>query len=1090
MYFIIILSTFAIGQNSFLNDIILIKFKSDVHFEIFYNTKGEYSIAQTGINEVDELNYSYNCTKMERLFIGSNEVLKLWYIFYINNTNALTAKQEYQNLSKYISCVDLVGICTVGYEPNDPLFNQINHKAFYDSKIPQAWDIEQGNSNLRIGIIDCGLDWDHPDISLDNIWQNLGEDSNHNGYTIYIDENGKKQFDAGDLNAVDDDNNGRTDDLAGYNFYNYNYNFFSPYPADIHGLNMFGTIAATANNEEGAAGSSYNSKIIHCKVGVSGLIDWIWPQAVQYLTDQSVDVISMSFFNDGYSQATQDVINYAYQNGSILVACAGFTSSCPLNLTTYPFGYDNVIGVGALEDDATHMRLDSRVSSKIDLLGSRTATYPSILDDQYSYGGSMHSSGTTAMTAGIVSLLKAHYPTWTNDQIVNQLFITAVNKEDYNKTNSCNFDFTSLIGHGLVDAHYALTFNGTINRDLIWNKDLKIYHNIVLQQGKTLTIRDGTNLEFQSGKTFNIYGNLVIEGDLTINQDIIINSGGSIVVNPGATLKFATGKSLINNGTMYAIGTSNQPITFTSQTGTSPNSWGSIKLNGSGASGSQMRYANVYYGTRVEIINSSNIIIQDCNITNTYDGIKFTGTSGSTGSVYGNNITTSSAGHGIIIENGSTVTCERNVVTKTTTNRSGVGILFGGGGSGTILQNEISGWDWGVGAIWGSSPEFRNNPPTVQSKNNLISNCNYGVRAYNSSWPVIGTSSNGYGYNSINIAYNTINVYFTSGGILWALTNYWGGIPIPSMFYLGSGCSIETGGYLLSDPWEEEKIAGNSVITDKESILYGIDLRNQNKIIEAKDFFISYINKHPEEQAAYVELYKCYSKETAYDLIKYFNALPLKAAPENKLLLSYLYLKQDNVQMSKKTNNTIIKENPNTALSNSAKLSNVYIALYNDNDLVSAISLFNDVLSKSDLSTSIELSLTQQAIESYSNTYNGSDDKLILPKENKTISSTELPKKYDLFSNYPNPFNPSTTISYALPVESDIKITIYDLTGSIVKSFILNTQSAGYKNVLWDGKNNYGESVSSGVYIYTIKAVSLEGDGRSFTKSSKLVLMK
>ena len=66
----------------------------------------------------------------------------------------------------------------------------------------------------------------------------------------------------------------------------------------------------------------------------------------------------------------------------------------------------------------------------------------------------------------------------------------------------------------------------------------------------------------------------------------------------------------------------------------------------------------------------------------------------------------------------------------------------------------------------------------------------------------------------------------------------------------------------------------------------------------------------------------------------------------------------------------------------------------------------------------------------------------------------------------------------------------YDLTGSIVRSFIFNTQSAGYKNVLWDGNNNYGEAVSSGVYIYMIKAVSLEGDGRSFTKSAKLMLMK
>jgi photosystem II stability/assembly factor-like uncharacterized protein len=97
---------------------------------------------------------------------------------------------------------------------------------------------------------------------------------------------------------------------------------------------------------------------------------------------------------------------------------------------------------------------------------------------------------------------------------------------------------------------------------------------------------------------------------------------------------------------------------------------------------------------------------------------------------------------------------------------------------------------------------------------------------------------------------------------------------------------------------------------------------------------------------------------------------------------------------------------------------------------------------------------------------------------------------FNLSQNYPNPFNPSTTISYILPVESDVQIAIYDLIGGIVKTLISNSQSAGYKTAVWDGKNDYNESVASGIYICTIKAVSLEGDERSFTKSSKLVLMK
>lgn len=108
-------------------------------------------------------------------------------------------------------------------------------------------------------------------------------------------------------------------------------------------------------------------------------------QAIQYLANMGADIISMSFFGAGFMQSTQDVINYAYQVGSILVACGGYTTTgCPINRITYPVGYDNVIGVGVLENDAINMRLNSIVSSKIDLLLSKTASYPAIIEEQYS----------------------------------------------------------------------------------------------------------------------------------------------------------------------------------------------------------------------------------------------------------------------------------------------------------------------------------------------------------------------------------------------------------------------------------------------------------------------------------------------------------------------------------------------------------------------------------------------------------------------------------------------------------------------------------------------------------------------------------
>jgi hypothetical protein len=112
--------------------------------------------------------------------------------------------------------------------------------------------------------------------------------------------------------------------------------------------------------------------------------------------------------------------------------------------------------------------------------------------------------------------------------------------------------------------------------------------------------------------------------------------------------------------------------------------------------------------------------------------------------------------------------------------------------------------------------------------------------------------------------------------------------------------------------------------------------------------------------------------------------------------------------------------------------------------------------------------------------------KVIVSVQN--LAST-LPKEYQLFNNYPNPFNPSTTISYALPEKSAVQIAIYDVQGRIVKSFAFGAQSAGYQRVVWNGRNDQGTSLASGVYIYRVKASSLERT-TSFDKSAKMILLK
>ncbi|MFC1725727.1 C39 family peptidase [candidate division KSB1 bacterium] len=94
---------------------------------------------------------------------------------------------------------------------------------------------------------------------------------------------------------------------------------------------------------------------------------------------------------------------------------------------------------------------------------------------------------------------------------------------------------------------------------------------------------------------------------------------------------------------------------------------------------------------------------------------------------------------------------------------------------------------------------------------------------------------------------------------------------------------------------------------------------------------------------------------------------------------------------------------------------------------------------------------------------------------NITIGSGEpkisvLPKTFALRQNYPNPFNPETNIKFALPESLPINLIVYDINGRFVKNLVNGSQRAGYHNAKWDGTNNYGDKVSSGVYFYRLIA--------------------
>ena len=99
------------------------------------------------------------------------------------------------------------------------------------------------------------------------------------------------------------------------------------------------------------------------------------------------------------------------------------------------------------------------------------------------------------------------------------------------------------------------------------------------------------------------------------------------------------------------------------------------------------------------------------------------------------------------------------------------------------------------------------------------------------------------------------------------------------------------------------------------------------------------------------------------------------------------------------------------------------------------------------------------------------------------VDGYAIPEQFSLHQNYPNPFNPVTTLRYDLPENGHVNITIYDMLGREVTTLINQTQDAGYRSVIWNATNNYGEPVSAGIYLYQIQA-------GEYMQTKKMVLLK
>ena len=316
--------------------------------------------------------------------------------------------------------------------PNDPRYSEQHYLPQIHA--PEAWDVQKGDSTIVIAIVDNGTDYTHNDLAI-NVWTN--------------------KLEASGVPGVDDDGNGFVDDIHGWDFGD---DDADPINAPSgraygHGTHCAGIACAVTNNAIGVAGVSWNCRFMPVKV-CEDRDPWSTTNSYEgiiYAVDNGADIISNSWGGHIYSRWEQEVINYAYSKGVIVVCAAGNDYG---EFPMYPASYQYAISVASVRKDDVKPYYSSYgpwvdLSAPGGAAGAGYGILSTVPGNEYDY--SRGTSKACPVVAAVCGLVKSRHPDWDYDQIVRQVILTADN------IDAKNSGLEKKLGYGRVNAHRALT---------------------------------------------------------------------------------------------------------------------------------------------------------------------------------------------------------------------------------------------------------------------------------------------------------------------------------------------------------------------------------------------------------------------------------------------------------------------------------------------------------------------------------------------------------------------------------------------------------------------------------------------------------
>jgi hypothetical protein len=305
--------------------------------------------------------------------------------------------------------------------PDDPLYyGQWNLPQI---EAPAAWDITTGSGKVVIAFVDSGVDLVHPELK-DKIWTNPDEMAG---------------------NGIDDDGNGKKDDVHGWDWVNWDN---EPQDDYWQGTFMSSIAAAVTNNGIGMAGVSWGAEIMPLKAFDEGGYSRYYHAAdgITYAADKGAKIINLSWTLTGseHLQTWQTAVNYAHSKGALVVAAAGDSYD---DSYKYPAALDNVVSVAATDRDDGHPDF-STYNDMVDVAAPGVYILGISSPLGYEYGRFSSTRAAAPHVSGLAALVWSVNPTLTAEQVEGIIESTAVDLGDPGRDDK--------FGYGRIDASAAV----------------------------------------------------------------------------------------------------------------------------------------------------------------------------------------------------------------------------------------------------------------------------------------------------------------------------------------------------------------------------------------------------------------------------------------------------------------------------------------------------------------------------------------------------------------------------------------------------------------------------------------------------------